>query len=170
MCHQWIYWNHRKPANYPCHFYGRQEKQVRSIFLSSIIICYMYAHCTVQPRFNLQRGWTSTMFVLNLAVVDLVFCTITVPSVAFQYFSKGWFWGEAGCKFSAAVMVSLGMTEWMSLGMIALSKCIGLLRPNLAEKLFTGLSGKICIASIWIYGQLCLLPAYFPDDFHVSLV
>ena len=109
-------------------------------------------------RFNLQRGWTSTIFVLNLAVVDLFYCTVTMPIFATWHLSKGWIWGENVCTFVAAIVTASAMTEWGSLGMIAVSKCIGLLNAELADKLFIGLRGKLFIAMIWIYTPVPIKP------------
>ena len=50
----------------------------------------------------------------------------------------------------------------MSVGMIAVSRCITLTRPELGNRLFTGCNGKIAILSIWIYANLMVVPMYFP--------
>ena len=71
----------------------------------------------------------------------------------------------------AAFMFLVAMTEWMSLGMIAVSKCIGLLQPQLGEKLFSGLTGMFFLAMTWIYGHVVLIPEYvstYYEPFKVS--
>ena len=115
----------------------------------------------------MQRGWTSTIFVLNLAVADLLYCTVDLTIFAMIHLGKKWIWGENCCFFVAAIVLTNTITEWGSLGMIAVSKCVGLLHSELAEKLFTGFSGKWFVAMIWIYGQIYLIPAYLPDYFQV---
>ena len=118
----------------------------------------------------MHRGWTSTQFVLNLALVDFLHCTIFLPVYTLQMFYKGWFWGKNFCIFIAAFKIINVLAEALSLGMIAVSKCIGLLKPELARNLFSGLPGKLFIAMIWIYGHLFMMPIYFPKYFRVIFI
>ena len=83
-------------------------------------------------------------------------------------FYKGWFWGKTFCIFIGAFKIINALAEVLSLGMIAVSKCIGLLKPELARKLFSGLPGKLFIALIWIHGHVFMIPIYFPKYFKVN--
>ena len=51
--------------------------------------------------------------------------------------------------------------DWMSLGMIALSRCVSLTKPDLGERLFSGRNGKLIILMVWIYANLLVVPVYF---------
>ena len=83
-------------------------------------------------------------------------------------FYKGWFWGKTFCIFIGAFKIINALAEVLSLGMIAVSKCIGLLKPELSRKLFSGLPGKLFIALIWIHGHVFMIPIYFPKYFKVN--
>ena len=101
-------------------------------------------------RFGLEYSWTTTIFVLNLAFVDLLYSAICLPLRALQFFCKGWFWGETVCKMIAIFDYITAGTEFLSVAMVALSKCINLIKPKLGERLFSDVAGKVCIGFIWI--------------------
>ena len=44
--------------------------------------------------------------------------------------------------------------------MIALSKCINLLKPKLGYKWFSGFRGILLILMIWIYANMMVIPIY----------
>ena len=47
-----------------------------------------------RQKFNLHRNWPLTIFILNLAVADLLYSSINLPLYAQQYLKKGWFGGK----------------------------------------------------------------------------
>ena len=102
-------------------------------------------------RFELQHCWPRTIFILNLAVADLICCTELLPVHAYQYFSEGSLLSANFCIISACFHNFLKNAEWMSIAMIALCKCIRLVQPKLGDMIFSGLGSIIIIASIWIY-------------------
>ena len=114
-----------------------------------------------QNRFGLHKSWPTTIFVLNLAVADLLYCTITVPLTALQFFDKGWRWGEFGCILAGIFKYGTMTAEWMSVALIAFSKCVNLIQPKIGKKLFTGRNGYIFIVSFWICTFLWyIIPVY----------
>ncbi len=78
---------------------------------------------------------------------------------ALQYLLGWWPLGQAGCVAFAAIRYINAFADWMSLGFIALSRCVGLVRPNIAEKVFAGRSGVSIIAGIWLYAVALVLPS-----------
>ena len=113
-------------------------------------------HC----RFNLHLHWTTTIFILNLAFADSLYCAINLPLYAMQYLKKRWIWGSDLCYITTAFRYINAFADWMSVAMIAVSRCISLVRPELAEKLFGGRNGKLIILAIWVYANLLILPIY----------
>ena len=111
--------------------------------------------------FGLQHCWTTTSYILNLAIADLIFCTVNIPVQAFQYFSKGWFAGKSLCIFFGAFHQINYNAEWMSLAIIALNRCVCLVHPRLGEIFFSGKVGRLIIAFIWIYAIMINVFLYF---------
>ena len=84
-----------------------------------------------------------------------------MPLYALQTFYKGWFWGKKSCTVIAAFDYINSFAEWMSVAMIALSKCINLIKPKLGHKWFSGFRGILLIALIWIYANLIVTPVFY---------
>ncbi len=112
-------------------------------------------------RFNLHKGWTTTIFILNLAFADMLYCIVNLPFYAMTYLKYGWFWGSFLCKASTGIRYITAFADWMSLGMVAVSRCLCLTKPDLSHKIFSGMNGKLVIISIWIYANVLVAPMYF---------
>ena len=67
------------------------------------------------------------------------------------------------CQIWAAFRYINAFADWTSVAMIAVGRCITLIKPELGQKLFSGLYGKMCIAMIWIYACLLMVPIYIPS-------
>ena len=67
------------------------------------------------------------------------------------------------CQITAAFRYINAFADWTSVAMIAVGRCITLIKPELGQKLFSGLYGKMCIAMIWIYACLLMVPIYIPS-------
>ena len=52
----------------------------------SITTCFCY-------RFGFGRWNVTTVLILNLALMDLLYCSIQLPLYASQYFTRGWSFG-----------------------------------------------------------------------------
>ena len=80
---------------------------------------------------------------------------------AYSIFSKGWFLGEKSCKFFAAFHYIAFYADWMIVALIALSKCILLLKPRLGKMVFSGLSGHLIAVSLWLIAISVFLLEHF---------
>ena len=49
-------------------------------------------------RFFRENWNSSTMFILNLAMVDLVFCIICIPTFSIPFLTQGWEYGNMPCN------------------------------------------------------------------------
>ena len=52
-------------------------------------------------RFNLHLHWTTTIFILNLALADFLYCVVNLPLYALQYLHQRWIWGPSLCYWTA---------------------------------------------------------------------
>ena len=105
-------------------------------------------------RFGFHKSWSTdatTMFILNLAFSDFLYCGISLPLYAMQYFSKRWPLGLTECKIFAAIRYMNAFADWMSLGLVAVSRCMGMVQPIWNEKYMSGLNGLAIIVAIWLY-------------------
>ena len=112
-------------------------------------------------RFGLQYCWSTIIYVVHLAFADLLCCVIIMLVKAYSIFSKGWFLGEKSCKFFAAFRYIAFYADWMIVALIALSKCILLLKPRLGKMVFSGLSGHLIAISLWFIAILVILLQHF---------
>ena len=97
---------------------------------------YMLWKCIC--RFNLHLHWTTTIFILNLALADFLYCAVNLPLYALQYLHQRWIWGHTLCYITTAFRYINAFADWMSVSMIAVSRCISLSKPALGERLFAG--------------------------------
>ena len=110
-------------------------------------------------RYGLERGWrTNTVFILHLAFAELVYCTFNLPSYAATYLSRGWPFGYTLCGISSAFIHMTAYADWISLGLIALSRCLNLTKPNAWNKFCNTRNIFIVLLSVWIYAFLLILP------------
>ena len=79
------------------------------------------------------------------------------------------FSGETLCFVTSAFRYVNAFADWMSLGMIALSRCVSLTKPDLGERLFSGRNGKLIILMVWIYANLLVVPVYFGVSYEWNL-
>ena len=61
--------------------------------------------------------WTTTIFIISLAVSDLLYCAISLPLYAMQYLTKRWVLGETLCYATTAFRYINAFADWMSVGM-----------------------------------------------------
>ena len=114
-------------------------------------------HC----RFGLQYCWSTIIYVIHLAFVDLLCCVINMSVNAYSNFSKGWYLGETLCILSAALRYILTYADWMIVALIAFSKCINLLKPRLGKLIFSGTSGHLIAVLLWFIAILVCFLEYF---------
>lgn len=82
-------------------------------------------------RFNLERDfWTVTVFILNLALFDLMYCLFCLPTYMFSLARTFWPFGTAYCEAAIAMIILIAHLDWFSLGLVAVSRCLALTRKE----------------------------------------
>ena len=57
------------------------------------------SHAKQRKRHRLHENWnTTTVFVLNMAAIDLIFCIICIPTYVIPFLTQGWEYGNMPCK------------------------------------------------------------------------
>ena len=115
---------------------------------------------SIISRFGFKTEWDSTtLFIVNLACSDFLYCAIALPLYAIQYLEQQWPFSEFTCIFFGFIRYIIAFADWMSLAFIAISRCLGLIKPKIAEKCLSGGNGFLIICGIWIYALILVLPA-----------
>ncbi|CAH1109603.1 unnamed protein product [Psylliodes chrysocephalus] len=104
------------------------------------------------------------MYILSLALADLLVILTSVPFTSIVYTMESWPWGELICKLSEfAKDISIGVSVF-TLTALSADRFFAIVDP--LKKFHTSSGGRratritICIAvSIWIVAIICALPA-----------
>ena len=94
----------------------------------------------------------------NLAVCYLAYCSIHLPIYAAQYLTRSPILNEPMCKFTVIFRNIITYADYMSIGMIALSRCINV---TTKKKVIDKYSILFTIG-IWVYATLIFLPEICP--------
>ena len=92
-------------------------------------------------------------FIINLAICDLLYCTIQLPVYAIQYLGQGPFLTETLCVGCAILRNINVKAVYMFMGMMATSRCLSLAKITILEK-----CRKVIAVYIWIFIILLYLP------------
>lgn len=104
------------------------------------------------PRFGFRDTCDcTTLFILNLAFSDLLYCTFNLPLYAVQYLLHEWPFSERMCYAFAAFRFINAYADWLSLAFIAVSRCAGLIWNEAAERYLSGRNGFAIVVLIWAY-------------------
>ena len=83
----------------------RRKKYVCNIssgdfFFDNCIYLVFYSPLLYVSRFNLHHNWSNTVFILNLAFADCLYCAINLPIYSIQYINTSWDWGLLSCQIT----------------------------------------------------------------------
>ena len=59
----------------------------------------------------------TTIFILNLAFCDLMYCFINLPMYAYYFLHQKWEWGLNLCKIAVNIRGINSYAGWLSVGM-----------------------------------------------------
>ena len=104
-------------------------------------------------------------YILNLAIADFLYCTVNMPVLSLQYLSHGWFGSKKLCLFFGSFLFVITYAEWMFVAIIALKKCVHLIKPRLGDLIFSGVTGSMILVLIWIYPVLVVANLHFKVSF-----
>ena len=128
------------------------------LFYFDLFLSNLLTNCC---RFGLQDCWSINKYILNLAIADFLYCTFNMPVLALQYLYHGWYRSKSLCLFFGSLLVVITYAEWMFLAIIALKKCVHLIKPRLGDLIFSGVTGSIILVLIWIYALLVVAFLHF---------
>ena len=115
-------------------------------------------------RFGFERHFaTTTLFILNLAAVDLTYCLLSLPAQAVQKLTRSFPFGDVPTQILAIFSTINGYVSWMSVALVALSRCLFILNfwNNLSTSCSLGWTIGVIFGLLWVYGFSILVPILF---------
>ena len=115
-------------------------------------------------RFGFDRHFTTTtLFILNLAAVDLTYCLLSLPAQAVQKLTRSFPFGDVPTQILAIFSTINGYVSWMSVALVALSRCLFILNfwNNLSTGCSLGWTIGVVFGLLWVYGFSILVPILF---------
>ena len=111
-------------------------------------------------RFGVKKNWnTLQVFVLHLAICDLLYCSIPLPFYSSLYIGGQWYFGEMWCKLTSILAHVFAYNSWMALALIAFSRALALPDTDVWKRLCDNGGSKKIIFLSWIVNLLILLPS-----------
>ena len=99
--------------------------------LGNILTLVAIPHASSKRRHELHKNWyTSTIFILNLAVFDLGFCIFGMTHDVLFNLGIGWPFGNIACKVFNFLGPVFAYGDWYSLGLIALTRALFITKPT----------------------------------------
>ena len=116
-------------------------------------------------------NWPMTVFILNLAFADLLYCSINLPIYVVHQLQYEWKWNLPFCQFIANIRYSNAYADWMSLAMIALCLNFNITKPRKETILSSRRNRILILVFIRLYGFILLMPTnfgvrFFERDIH----
>ena len=99
------------------------------------------------------NGSTTTTFIIHLAICDLTYCILHLPIHAAGFLIQGPFLKEPICQISAILRNINVHLKYMFLGMIAVSRGLGITRISILEEYRT-----LVVVSMYIFSIMMYLP------------
>ena len=121
----------------------------------------MYTHlylCSHQHDFRFNLSGSTMTLILNLSVCDLLYCGITLPIYAAQHLSGRPIVNENICKITAVFRNIYIEADFMSIGLIAISRLVRCTNGN--TKSFLDNHCRIFVAWTWFYGIIMVVARY----------
>ena len=109
-------------------------------------------------RFNLHKTLPTTVWILNLAFADLLYCLFYLSIFVV---TPSWIFGGTSCRFFAFFYTSAKLTAWMSVAMVALNRCIIVSNLGYSKFLSSRRNQFGIMIFLRIYGFICTFPTAF---------
>ena len=123
-------------------------------FFGNLSVCYAVYR-------NQRLRTLAIMFVVALAVSDILMSTCCMPfSVATLYRGK-WSFGDSFCRFHGFSVFTFGLASLHTMGIIAVSRYFRVVKPNKYIVIFKTRSTLLYIAAVWCVAFVGSVPPFF---------
>lgn len=115
----------------------------------------------------------TNIWLVNLAVADLIFCFTLVPSLIKQLFFDHWPFGDFFCKSSGFFKYANMFCSVFLLAVISVDRVLCIWLPVLTRERRTLCAARVVSVGVWIVAVIFSSPYYFyrqvyPDDKNLS--
>ena len=143
-----------------------ESKIVLTIIYGVITLLSLVGNSLVIVTFIFDKNMRSVtnVFILSLAVSDLMVTLTLVPFNVGLVFSKYWIFGRAACKIAPFFMTFSISSSSLTLCSISLDRYIAIIYPHKLKFFQSSKPAGIFLAVIWILSAFCSVPnAIFYD-------
>ncbi|XP_076855853.1 opsin 4b isoform X2 [Brachyhypopomus gauderio] len=103
----------------------------------------------------------ANMFVINLAITDLLMCVTQTPTFFITSMHKRWIFGEKACELYAFCGAMFGICSMITLMIIALDRYFVITRPLTSIGKMSHKRALIILTAAWMYTMGWSLPPFF---------
>nr|XP_015218998.1 PREDICTED: N-arachidonyl glycine receptor [Lepisosteus oculatus] len=135
------------------------------VFYCTIFTIGIIVNVTALWVFSLttKRRNSVTMYMMNVALVDLIF--ILVLPFRMAYYGKNyWPFGDMFCRITAALTVFYPCIALWLFALISADRYVAIVQPKHSKELKNISKAIISCAGIWIMSLGCSAPLLFPDN------
>ena len=104
---------------------------------------------------------------MNLAVADLLYCTIPLPFYLSVYLGNERIFGGVWCKVISIISNIFGYADWMALSVVAFVRMLSVWAPEHLRRVCTQRGSKLIIAGQWAFVVMLMIPSMFEVTVHV---
>ena len=123
-------------------------------FFGNLLTCYAVNR-------NQRLRTFPNMFVIALAVSDILMSTVCMPFTVATLFHRRWIFGESFCRFYGFGALTFGMVSMGTMGLIAVSRFYCVVKPEKYAVLFKKQKAFLYIAVVWCAALVGSLPPIF---------
>lgn len=123
-------------------------------FVGNLSVCYAVYR-------NRRLRTLSNMFVVALAVSDILMSTCCMPFSVATLLRGQWIFGEAFCRFHGFGVFTFGLASLHTMGIIAVSRYFCVVKPEKYIVLFKKQRTLMYIAVVWCVALIGSVPPFF---------
>ncbi|XP_013875620.1 melanopsin-A [Austrofundulus limnaeus] len=103
----------------------------------------------------------ANMFIINLAITDLLMCITQSPIFFTTSMHKRWIFGEKGCELYAFCGALFGICSMITLTVIAIDRYVVITRPLTSIGVLSRKRALLILMAVWVYSLGWSLPPFF---------
>ena len=123
-------------------------------FFGNLSVCYAVYR-------NQRLRTLANMFVVALAVSDILMSTCCMPFSVATLMRGRWIFGDSFCRFHGFGVFTFGLASLHTMGIIAVSRYFCVVKPNKYIVLFKTRSTLLYIAAVWCAAFIGYVPPFF---------
>ncbi|XP_067091788.1 melanopsin-A [Osmerus mordax] len=133
------------------------------VVILAIGITGMVGNFLVIYAFSRSRSLRTpaNMFIINLAITDLLMCVTQAPIFFTTSMHKRWIFGEKGCELYAFCGALFGICSMITLTVIAVDRYFVITRPLASIGVMSRKRAFLILVGAWLYSLGWSLPPFF---------